>query len=98
MTQETVEIQDGGDKIVCCKDCGKQLMVYRVYAPKVDFIHKLKATCPYCDSESFVVSVAGMFYYGPISQETSQNPTVIDSIDMDTQPGVSIFKVKSRRV
>lgn len=91
-----IEIKDGGDKVITCSDCGKELMIYRVYAPNVDITHKLLATCP-CGGRSFVQMVHGMIYTGPISIELSKHPTVINNIEMDDETGISTFYIKDRK-
>lgn len=90
---EQLQIQDQGEQTLKCSDCRLDLMHYRQYT-KSDKIKKIKASCPFCGSFSFVKEIDGEFYFGPISQKESVSPTVVD--ETEEIDGIWVFKILKR--
>lgn len=87
-------VKDGGEQTIKCPDCNHALMHYRVYAPAAPQAYNIKATCPFCKSESFETKVQGLFWYGPIGKEEENfSPTIIEKITGPDQNNSAIFHV-----
>ncbi len=87
---------DGDEQKLCCADCNKPLLNYKVIAPEAPIKHKFRADCPFCNGSSFTKEINGMIVHGPIGSDQSNSPTVID--DVDEINGVQIFSVIKKRV
>jgi hypothetical protein len=87
------QFQDCGENTIKCSDCNKPLIHYRVVVPDAPLAHKLQATCPFCNGQSFVHEVKGHIYTGPIGKDESVNPTQILDIETDRETGYSKFKL-----
>ena len=94
---DELKIENGGIKKLRCMDCNKPLMNIWITVPKADFVFKNKASCPFCDGESREETVNGLFHYGPIGRDESNDPTLVDNIDTNNDvAGVlsSYFTIK----
>lgn len=80
-----------------CISCNKRLMKVLITDPNIEKITRIKATCPFCDSESEVITVKGIFYTGPIPEkdefDESNTPTKISEIEYSND----IFKFEIRK-
>jgi uncharacterized Zn-finger protein len=82
---------DGGEQTISCSDCNMPLMHYRVHTPKHKSVQKLVAKCPFCNGQSFMKTIEGLFWYGPIGPDESVNFTTV--VGMDLKDGIWYFSV-----
>lgn len=73
-------IQDCGEVVVKCYNCHKAIFTYRIFEPNIDKINKLSFNCPFCHEKQPQLEICGRYWLGPISQEESKYPTVINEI------------------
>ncbi len=77
-----------------CDSCEKSLMHYIVISV-TNTPFKMRATCPFCNGSSGIVSVLGRVFTGPIDKGESSNPTVIEDVIIDDVATFLIKKAKN---
>lgn len=86
---ETIETM----KMIRCADCSRPLMKYIVKVPTTEIKHQLQATCPFCNSQSFIEKVDGDIGIAPITRDEKYTSTTIADVQI-LENGLSKFIIQ----
>lgn len=90
--ETNVRLEDCGEQTIICSDCSRKLMHYRVYAPEVPVSQKIQCLCGFCGGRSFIKTIQGLMYQGPIGKDEGLTPTVIKDI-VSGDDGIWVFEI-----
>ena len=63
--KEDFEVTNHKHEIIACSSCERDLVDVWITRPDFPVLQALRASCPFCEDQSYIIDVQGGFHLGP---------------------------------